>query len=148
MRRPAARSSEGMLEPGGELDLALEALDADTGGHLRRQHLDDDLAAQAGLLGEEDPAHPAAAQLLLDAVGIAERRLEAGLEVLDVGLRGMTGGLKYREESRDRLPNGRAHGSFRTPPQLEVTRVTSSSPSPTPQAVRRGRRRGKGLDRS
>jgi hypothetical protein len=54
-----------------------------------------------------DAAHPAAAELLLDAVGIAERRLEAGLEVQDVGLRGRAGGLKYTAERCGRPPNGR-----------------------------------------
>ena len=70
-----------VLQPGGELDLALEPLDVDRGAELGRQHLDDDLAAEPGLLGEEDAAHAAAAQLPQDAVGVAEGGLEALLEV-------------------------------------------------------------------
>jgi len=70
-----------MLEPGGELDLALEPLDVHPGGHLRWEDLDDDVPTEAHFLGEEYPAHPPAAQLLLDTVRIADRRLEAGLEV-------------------------------------------------------------------
>ena len=70
-----------MLQPGGELDLALEPLDVDSGAGLGRQHLDDDLPAQPGLLGQEDAAHAAAAQLLDDAVGVAEGGLEALLEI-------------------------------------------------------------------
>ena len=70
-----------VLEPRGELDLALEALDVDGGAGLRRQHLDDDLPAQPGLLGKEDAAHAAAAQLPEEAVGVAEGGLEALLEV-------------------------------------------------------------------
>ena len=51
------------------------------GAGLGRQHLDDDLPAEPGLLGEEDAAHAAAAQLPEEAVGVAEGGLEALLEV-------------------------------------------------------------------
>jgi hypothetical protein len=69
-----------VLEAGGELDLALEALDVDGRARLGREDLDDDLPAEPGFLGEEDTAHPAA-QFLQDAVGPAEGGLEALLEV-------------------------------------------------------------------
>ena len=59
-----------------ELDLALEPLGADAGGELGRQHLHDDLAAERGLVGDEDARHPAAAELALDGVGATERVLE------------------------------------------------------------------------
>ena len=70
-----------MLQAGGELDLALEPLDVDRGAHLGRQHLDDDLAAEPGLLGEEHAAHAAAAQLPQDAVLVADRGLKPFLEL-------------------------------------------------------------------
>ena len=70
-----------MLQPGRELDLALEPLDVDRGAHLGRQDLDDDLAAEPDLLGEEDAAHAAAAQLLQDAVLVADRGLKPFLEI-------------------------------------------------------------------
>ena len=50
---------------------------------LGREHLDDDLPAEPRLLGEEDAAHPAAAELALDAVGVADHRLQAGRELDD-----------------------------------------------------------------
>ena len=71
----------GVLEFGGEEDFALEPLRVDAGAHLRRQNLDDHLAAEPGFLGEEDVAHTPAAELALDAVGVAYYALEAGLEV-------------------------------------------------------------------
>ena len=43
-----------MLELRGELDLALEALGAQAFGEIRVQYLDDDLAAEAGVIGDED----------------------------------------------------------------------------------------------
>jgi hypothetical protein len=76
----------GVLEPGGEPDLSLEALDVDAGAHLRRQDLDHYLSRQPGLLGQEDTAHPTAPELPQDAVGIPDGVLEAGLE-LDVWVR-------------------------------------------------------------
>ena len=38
-----------MLEPGGELDFALEPLGVDARRPFRREHLDDDLTPQADL---------------------------------------------------------------------------------------------------
>jgi len=70
-----------MLEPRGELDLALEALDVDRGAHLGRQELDDDLAPEPDFLGEEDAAHAAAAQLFQDAVLVTDRGLKPLLEL-------------------------------------------------------------------
>ena len=59
----------------------LVALDVYGRAGLGRQNLDDDLPAQPGLLGKEDAAHAAAAQLPEKAVGVAEGGLEALLEV-------------------------------------------------------------------
>jgi hypothetical protein len=71
----------GMLQAGRELDLALEPFDVDRRAHLGRQELDDDLAAEADLLGEEHPAHAAAAQLPQNAVLAADRFPKPLLEI-------------------------------------------------------------------
>jgi hypothetical protein len=60
-------------ERGGELDLAAEAVRAHVGRQLGREQLDDDLAAEAGLLRHEHAAHGAAAQLALEGVAAGER---------------------------------------------------------------------------
>jgi hypothetical protein len=65
-----------------ELDLAPEALDVDPGGQLRREDLDHDLPLERPLGGDEDAAHPAARELLLEVVGVAEGGLELLAEVV------------------------------------------------------------------
>jgi hypothetical protein len=76
-----------VLQSGGELDLPLEPLDIDRGTHVGREQLDDHLASQPGFLGEEDTAHPSAAQFFQDAVGITQSGLQPGLET-DGGFQG------------------------------------------------------------
>ena len=70
-----------MLEPGGQPDFALEALDADGGGGLRREHLHHHLALDLHFLREEDAAHAAAPELAQDTVAGADRVLHLALEV-------------------------------------------------------------------
>jgi hypothetical protein len=65
-----------MLELGGELDLAAEPLEVESRGQIRREHLDDDLPAEGGFLGQIDPTHAPAAQLAEEPVASAERVLE------------------------------------------------------------------------
>ena len=65
-----------MLELRGELDLPAEPIDAHAGGELGQEHLDHDLAAQRGLVRQEDARHAAAAQLALEAVGAAQGGLQ------------------------------------------------------------------------
>jgi len=50
---------------------------------LRRkaEELENDLSSEPDLLGEEDVAHPAAAQLFQDAVLVADRGLKPVLEI-------------------------------------------------------------------
>ena len=64
----------GMLEPRREPHFPLEPLGGEHLGHFGRQHLEDDAPAERGLLGEEDVAHAAAAELALDAVLSGEAR--------------------------------------------------------------------------
>ncbi len=66
----------GMVESRGELGLLPEPLHAHAGGQLGREYLHHDPPAEPGFLGDEDARHAAAAQLPLDAVGVAERRLQ------------------------------------------------------------------------
>jgi hypothetical protein len=72
------RNDVRMLQRCRQLDFAIETIDADFGGELRRQNFHDNAAAESRFFGEEDAAHSAAAQLPLDAV----RRAEGGLQFL------------------------------------------------------------------
>ena len=65
-----------MLEPGGDLDLAMEPLGAQRGGEFLAQHLQRDLAVVLQVLGEIDRGHPARTQLPLDRVAVSERVLQ------------------------------------------------------------------------
>ena len=62
----------GMLEPGGEADLALETLGAEGGGELAEEHLEGDGPVVADVMGQVDGGHPAAAELALDGVAVGE----------------------------------------------------------------------------
>ena len=70
-----------MLEPRGEPHFTLEPLGAERGGELRVEHLERDGAVVAEVLRQIDGGHPAAAQLPLQPVAVAERGLEGGPEV-------------------------------------------------------------------
>src|SRR5258705_3181873 len=65
-----------MLEPGREPHLAAEAVDVDPTGEIGRQHLHDDRAPERRLGGDEDAAHPATAELLLERIGGTECALQ------------------------------------------------------------------------
>jgi len=79
----------GVLETGGEMDLALEAVGAEAGGKIGGKNLDDDPSIERGVVHEEDTRHPSAAELALDAVGGAKAQLEPLLEVGDSSPRAM-----------------------------------------------------------
>ena len=61
-----------MLQPGGEADLALEAVGAERGGELGEEDLERDGAVVAEVVGEVDDGHAAAAELALDGVAVGE----------------------------------------------------------------------------
>ena len=61
-----------MLQPGGELDLALEPLGAERGGQLGVEHLERDRPVVPEVLGEVDRGHAAAAELALEPVAIRQ----------------------------------------------------------------------------
>ena len=60
-----------MLQPGGELDLALEPVGAEGGGELGMEHLERDGAVVAEVAGEVDRGHAPAAELALERVAVA-----------------------------------------------------------------------------
>ena len=75
------RHDMGVLERGGELNLAAEPVRAETGRELRREHLDHDLAAEARLGGDEHPAHRPARELPFELVAPGQRRPQASERV-------------------------------------------------------------------
>ncbi len=62
----------GMLELGGDADLAQEALGPDGGRQLRLEHLDGHHALVLGVAGEIDEGHPALTQQALNVVMAGE----------------------------------------------------------------------------
>ena len=66
---------------GGEPDLALEPVCADSGRQLRAQNLHDDLPSEPHLVGNEDAAHAAATELALDGVAAAQGCFEVVAQV-------------------------------------------------------------------
>jgi hypothetical protein len=76
----------GVLQPGGDGDLAAEALGAEGGGELGAEDLEGDSAVMLQVLGEVDGGHAALPELPLDAVALGEGGLEAGHRVGHVGL--------------------------------------------------------------
>jgi hypothetical protein len=61
-----------MLQAGGEADLALEALRAESGGELGMEHLERDGTVMAEVACEPDRGHAPAAKLALERVPIAQ----------------------------------------------------------------------------
>jgi hypothetical protein len=65
-----------MLQPGGEADLALEALGAEAGGQVQVEELERDRSVVPEVLGEPDRGHPPAAELALEGVAVAQSRAQ------------------------------------------------------------------------
>ena len=63
-----------VLQPGGEADLALEALGPEGGGQLGVQHLERDRPVVPEVLGQIDGGHAPAAELALERVAIPQPR--------------------------------------------------------------------------
>ena len=73
------RDDVGMGQPGGGLRLAGEALaDVLLEGELGRQHLDGDPALEPLVAGAVHHAHPAAADLAFERIGVAQRLARDG----------------------------------------------------------------------
>ncbi|HEX3233880.1 MAG TPA: hypothetical protein VHR41_06765 [Gemmatimonadales bacterium] len=65
-----------MLQPGGDADLAGEALRAEGGGELRPQDLHGHLTLVLGVVGQKDRGHASLPELALHEIGRAQRLLE------------------------------------------------------------------------
>jgi hypothetical protein len=72
-----------VLETGREVDLALEAVGAETGRKIGGKDLDDNPSIERGVMYEEHTRHASAAELALDAEHWAKAYLESLLEVGD-----------------------------------------------------------------
>jgi len=70
-----------MLQPGGELDLSLEALGAERVSQVGVQDLECDRPVVTQILGEKDGCHAAAPQLALEGVRCGEGRLQLRAQV-------------------------------------------------------------------
>ena len=70
-----------VLEAGGGLDLALEALGAERVGQLGVQHLERDRALVPQIVGQEDRGHAAPPQLALEPVAVGQAALKLLAEV-------------------------------------------------------------------
>jgi hypothetical protein len=72
LARIVNREDVRMLQPGGELDLALEPLGTQRVGEIGVQDLKRDRPVVPEILREEDRGHPAPAELTLDPVAIRQ----------------------------------------------------------------------------
>jgi hypothetical protein len=57
-------------------NFACESLRTEAGGDITAQNLDDYVAAECGLMGQEDARHSAAAELTIDGVRISKCGLQ------------------------------------------------------------------------
>src|SRR5689334_15566802 len=71
-----------VLQPRGNLDLALEPFTGDVRRELWAQDFDDNASRESSLLGEKDARHPAAAELTLDGIGGSQCGLKLFLEAV------------------------------------------------------------------
>ncbi len=74
----------GVLQTRGDAQFALEPFHRDALSQLRREHLHDDFSAQPNVPREKDSGHATAAQLPVQRIAGAERRLESSAEVRNV----------------------------------------------------------------
>jgi hypothetical protein len=75
----------GMLEAGGESDLALEAVGTKGCGELGLDYLERDRAVVPPIEGEIDDRHAATPELALDGVAVGKRRTQLLRRVVDGG---------------------------------------------------------------
>jgi hypothetical protein len=80
LARVVHRQDMRVVEAGGQLDLAEEALGADRGGKVGAEDLERDLTVVAEVLGQEDDGHPALAELALDPVAAGQGAIELILQ--------------------------------------------------------------------
>ena len=126
------RKDVGMAEPGGDLDLAQEALGAERGRQLGVEDLERDLAVVPEVLGEVDRGHPAAAELALERIAGRPARPSVWLDDRDGR------GRARRLQEAVRLLVGGEQG-FDLAPECRPSRTPGRgrSRSPGPRSARR-----------
>ena len=125
-----------MLEPGGEADLAEEALGAEGGGELGVEDLEGDGAVVLEVLGEEDGGHATAAELALERVAAAKPCLELCPQVGHVRFGWRKGGRLLYDIRRGVLAprSGLSLGAHLR--QLDQCALASDSDQRIPEAYR------------
>ena len=102
-----------VVEPGGDLDLGQEPLDAEDRAELGAEHLERDFAVVLEIGGEEDGGHAAGAELALDPVALLERGgqptevAHAGLAGTGGSARGPAGCRRWKRECAETRRRGR-----------------------------------------
>src|SRR6185503_14941930 len=97
-----------------ELDLAVETIEADAPGEVRRQQLDHDLTIESSLGGEKDVAHATATELALDGVVVAECGLEAVAKIVRHEVERYRSGFGWASEAPGSREPIRVPGSRRS----------------------------------
>ncbi len=122
------REDVGMLEPGGEVDLAEKALGAHRGGELGVEHLDRDRPVVLEVAGEPDGGHAPAAELALERVAVpqtfAQRRAGSDMGRLE---RHAVPSTSFRNRGWSRT--GSNMGSIRIHAGVSVYGIASSGSS-------------------
>jgi len=81
LARVVQREDVGVLQPGGDLDLAEEAVRTQRGGQLGAQDLERHFAAVLEILREIHRRHPALSQLALQAIAVGQGVGQSGRNV-------------------------------------------------------------------
>ncbi len=99
--RVVQRQDVGVLQTGGDLDLAQKALRAHRHGQLWAQHFERDGSIMFQVTGEIHRGHSAMAEFAVDRVAPMQRGLQTGEQVGQVGSRGLRR-LHHRASARAR----------------------------------------------
>ena len=115
--RVVQRQDVGVIQLGGNLDLAEKPVGPDGGRQLGPEHLHRDLAAVLQVVGEIDRCHAAAPELLLDGVAAGEGGVEA-LELPGPHGRLSSSPVTRQSPGPQRTADSCARGAPRTPSRL------------------------------
>jgi len=74
-----------VLQPGGDLDLAREALGPDLRRDLLIEHLDRNLAPVFEIFGAEDGCHASTPKLAIHGVGVGDGLAQCGQQIGQTG---------------------------------------------------------------
>src|SRR5207244_4938780 len=133
-----------VLEPGGQLDLALEAFRSEGGGQLRVEHLERDRPLVLEIEGEIDDGHAAAPELALEHVAVPEgvgqqRRGDFGHEGARWGKleSGPDTGRMPAQCGRDLMLENRRRGGRSAATAPPITASSAPTPAGPPAALER-----------